>query len=75
MPIENRPTVRLNNCDQGHESAISWIEYDNGQPNATDRWTLTCKIHGVIKGRASAARKADAKEAAARQALQQLGQN
>lgn len=32
-------------------------------------------VHGVIKGRASAARKADAKEAAALQALQQLGVN
>ncbi|KAF8482085.1 hypothetical protein DFH94DRAFT_691702 [Russula ochroleuca] len=68
------PSVRLNNHFQGlgRLSSISYLERDNG-PTAEYRWTMTVKIDGVVMGSCDAPRRAMAKEAAAEQALRNLG--
>lgn len=68
------PTVRLNNHFQGINQiwAISYVELDLG-PNVENRWSITVNIYGVEKGSCRAARKPEAKEAAAQEALTRLG--
>jgi len=74
MTTDLPPTVRLNNHFQGLNrlSSISYQGTDHG-PNVPNRWTVTVKIDGQVRGSYSAARMATARETAAQQVLDYLG--
>jgi len=60
----------MQSIQQAH--TVSWAESCSGPPNALT-WTVECKVSGEVKGTGSDARKANAKDAAAKEALEALG--
>ncbi|EIM92354.1 uncharacterized protein STEHIDRAFT_127186 [Stereum hirsutum FP-91666 SS1] len=74
MSGEQRPTVRMNNYFQGRGEMerLGYFEQDHGSW-APYRWTIAYTVDGTTMGKASAARKEDAKNEAARQLCQNMG--
>lgn len=66
--------IKLNNYLQknGKHALLSWADSSSGPANALE-WSVSCKYDGRIYGTGVARSKGEAKEIAARQALQALG--
>ncbi|KAJ7103112.1 hypothetical protein B0H15DRAFT_811003 [Mycena belliarum] len=66
--------TQLNNYLQGQKiiHTLSWSESSVG-PSHEIKWTVQCKVSGVVKGTGVADSKSAAKEEAARQALASYG--
>ncbi|KAJ6601392.1 hypothetical protein DFH09DRAFT_1302675 [Mycena vulgaris] len=66
--------TQLNNYFQGQKSShvVSYSESSQG-PSHDIKWTVQCKVSGVVKGTGVASSKNAAKEEAAKQALATYG--
>ncbi|KAJ7292883.1 hypothetical protein C8J57DRAFT_9198 [Mycena rebaudengoi] len=67
--------TQLNNYFQARKTIhiLSWVESGVG-PSNQKKWTVQCKVAGEVKGTGVGDTKASAKEEAARQALEALGE-